>query len=80
MLQLLIMNDMSFLYRKANGFDFQEFSELKKKVLKEQRYSRFLIEVVMEMIDLDTTTRPKSSIVLEWIRPYEKDIVRLRRF
>jgi hypothetical protein len=74
------MNDVSLIYNNAPGFNFDEFEHLKKQLLKNEKYSRFLIEIVMEMIDIDVLTRPLPSTVLEWIKPYAKEIVHFTKF
>lgn len=78
--QLALMNDMRDLYHKQRGFNFLEFDQVRKRLLAQKMYTRFFIEVVLEMLDLDAHTRPGPSTVLKWLGPYEKDILHFRSF
>lgn len=64
------MNEMRDLYNKRNTFNFIEFDQIKKRLLAAGIYSRFLIEIILEMLDLDTTTRPSPTTILKWLAPY----------
>lgn len=78
--QLALMNNMKELYNRKTGFNFLEFDQIRKRLLAQKSYSRFFIEVVMEMLDLDAHTRPSPSTILKWLGPYEKDILHFQSF